>query len=298
MAKEKLKRINPLEVVTHDDVIEKKELIQKIKIRDIASPKHHDRKSYSKEDITSLAKNIQATQTLLQPIVVRKKGKKYERMIGFRRIEAVKELGWKEIPAIVLDNISDESAMLIMLSENIQREDLNLFDQTVGIMEYIGVALDLNFEEVKKLLYHFRNIDSKTINDNEESNLKREKVEAITQKLGKITVASLINRLKIFSLKDVILDALKSGRITFTAAVEINKVDDENKVIEMINAVEAGELSIKGIKAYLKQLRVKPTEHKKIKYEMKANNGLLTLSIQDVLKPDQIKKLEKFLNTL
>ena len=154
MKKKKLVRANSLKkevggltIVTSSDIKEKKELIQKIAIKDILEPKVHDRKSYSRDDISSLARNIQATKMLLQPIVVRKIDNKFERIIGFRRIEAVKELGWKEIPAIVLKDISDEEAMLIMLSENIQRENLNVFDQTVGIMEYIGLAFEMSFDD-------------------------------------------------------------------------------------------------------------------------------------------------------
>ena len=292
--------IGGLKVMTSSEVMEKKELIQKIPIKDIAEPKVHDRKSYSKEEISSLAKNIKATKMLLQPIVVRKIGNKYERIIGFRRIEAVKELGWKEIPAIILKDISDEEAMLIMLSENIQRENLNVYDQTVGILEYIGLAFDLSFEEVKKLLYHFRNVDSKTItSDPEKSEMQREKMEAITQKLGNISVASLINRLKVFSLKDVILDALKEGKVSYTAAVELNKISDMQKLKNFIGALSSSQCSIKDIKSYLREekKRNRPA-HKVINYKVERRDDGVTLSINEKLNNAQLKKLEKFLAQL
>jgi len=305
--KKKLTRANSLKneagglkVMTSTEVMAKKELIQKIAIKDIAEPKVHDRKSYSKEDISSLAKNIKATKMLLQPIVVRKIGNKYERIIGFRRIEAVKELGWKEIPAIILKDISDEEAMLIMLSENIQRENLNVYDQTVGILEYIGLAFELNFEEVKKLLYHFRNVDSKTIaSDPEKSEMQRERMEAITQKLGNISVASLINRLKVFSLKDIILDALKEGKVSYTAAVELNKINDIQKLKNFITALSSGDCSIKDIKTYLKEEKKRNTPaHKSIKYKVEKRDDGVTLSIDEKLNNAQLKKLEKFLAQL
>ena len=292
--------VGGLKVMTSSEVMAKKELIQKIAIKDIAEPKVHDRKSYSREDISSLAKNIKATKMLLQPIVVRKIGDKYERIIGFRRIEAVKELGWKEIPAIILKDISDEEAMLIMLSENIQRENLNVYDQTVGILEYIGLAFELSFEEVKKLLYHFRNVDSKTIaSDPEKSEMQRERMEAITQKLGNISVASLINRLKVFSLKDIILDALKEGRVSYTAAVELNKINDMQKLKNFIGALSSGQCSIKDIKTYLKEekKRSRPA-HKAIIYKVENRDDGVTLSIDEKLNNAQLKRLEKFLAQL
>jgi len=293
-----LKASTNIEVFTHSEILEKKELIQKILLTEIVEPNVHDRKSYSKEEISSLARNIKATKVLLQPIVVRKINDKYERIIGFRRIEAVKELGWKDIPAIILKDISDEQAMLIMLSENIQREDLNPFDQTVGILEYISLSFEMSFDEVKKLLYHFRNVDAKRVsNSSEEALQQREKMEGITKKLGNITVASLINRLKMFSLKENILTALKDGRVTYTSAIELNKIDNEDKIIEMINALEKGELSLKDIKAYLKTLK-KRENHKKINYTIEKSDKGMVFSITDKLNSNQIKKLEKFLASL
>ena len=305
--KKKLVRANSLKnevggltVVTSNDIKEKKELIQKIAIKDILEPKVHDRKSFSKDDISSLARNIQATKMLLQPIVVRKIDNKFERIIGFRRIEAVKELGWKEIPAIVLKDISDEEAMLIMLSENIQRENLNVFDQTVGIMEYIGLAFKMSFDDIKKLLYHFRNVDSKTISsDPEKSEHQREKMEAITQKIGNISVATLINRLKMFAFKGIILDAMKDGRVSYTAALELNKISDEQKIKNFIIALSSGDCSIKDIKSFLKAQKKKSTlVHNSSKYKVENSDNGLILSIEEPLNEKQIKKLEKFLNSL
>jgi ParB family chromosome partitioning protein len=289
-----------LPVVTHKELLDQKELIQKISLSDILEPKVHDRKSYSKEDISSLAKNIKATKMLLQPIVVRKVDDKYERIIGFRRIKAVQELGWKEIPAIILKDISDEEAMLIMLSENIQRENLNVYDQTVGIMEYIGLAFDMSFDEVKKLLYHFRNVDSKTIaSDPEKSEAQRERMESITQKLGNISVASLINRLKVFSLKEIILEALKEGKVSYTAATELNKIADDQKIKNFIGALASGQCSIKDIKSFLKEQKKQSTPaHKAIKYKLEKRNDGVSLSINDNLSDSQLKKLEKFLAQL
>lgn len=305
--KKKLVRANSLRneaggltIVTSSDIKEKKELIQKIAIKDILEPKVHDRKSFSKDDISSLARNIQATKMLLQPIVVRKIDNKFERIIGFRRIEAVKELGWKEIPAIVLKDISDEEAMLIMLSENIQRENLNVFDQTVGIMEYIGLAFEMSFDDIKKLLYHFRNVDSKTISsDPEKSENQREKMESITQKLGNISVATLINRLKMFAFKELILDAMKEGLISYTAALELNKISDEQKIKNFIAALSSGDCSIKEIKTFLKNQKKKTASaHYSLKYKVENSDKGLVLSIEEPLNEGQLKKLEKFLSSL
>jgi ParB family chromosome partitioning protein len=167
-------------------------------------------------------------------------------------------------------------------------------------MEYIGLAFDMSFDEVKKLLYHFRNVDSKTIaSDPEKSEAQRERMESITQKLGNISVASLINRLKVFSLKEIILEALKEGKVSYTAATELNKIADDQKIKNFIGALASGQCSIKDIKSFLKEQKKQSTPaHKAIKYKLEKRDDGVSLSINDNLSDSQLKKLEKFLAQL
>ena len=86
------------------------------------------RKSKVTEGIDELAQSIREIG-LQQPIVVFKKGKRYEVIIGQRRLLAYKKLGRKEIPALVR-RVSDEvEAALISFSENIHRLDLEYRDK-------------------------------------------------------------------------------------------------------------------------------------------------------------------------
>lgn len=82
------------------------------------------RKNFNEEEIGSLAESIRS-QGLLQPIVLRKKGGKYEVISGERRLRAIRHIGEKRIPAIVKEKISDGKMLEMALVENIQREDLN-----------------------------------------------------------------------------------------------------------------------------------------------------------------------------
>ena len=226
---------------------------REIAVSEIVSPALHDRKNYSQEEIESLAQNIESTKGLLQPIVVRRVEEGYERIAGFRRVEAVKLLGWERIPAIVLEGVSDQEAMLIMLSENMQREDLNPYDQTVGILQYIGLSLEMSIEDVKKLLYRFRNSDNGVLKTlDEKSAAKREQMERIARKLGNISVATLINRLKMFALSEHVLSALKSGKIGYSAAQEINKAGDPKRIVDLLKRVEEEKLSLREIRQIVK----------------------------------------------
>jgi ParB family chromosome partitioning protein len=64
------------------------------------------------------------TYGLLQPIVVRRAGRKFELVAGHRRLEAARQLGWQTIDAVVR-TASEGDAYLLTLIENLQREDLS-----------------------------------------------------------------------------------------------------------------------------------------------------------------------------
>lgn len=306
MAKEKLERGSAfkganggIKVVSMED-IKNKSVVHNIKIEDIKDPKTHDRKNYNTSNIEDLAKNISATGKLLQPIVLRVVNNQYERICGFRRIEAVKRLGWETIPSIVLNDISDEQASLIMLSENFQREDINIYDQTVGILEYLSIAIEKSFEEIKALLYRFRNSDSKVIIELNENEIKlKEQMNSIVGKIGNISIGTLINRLKLFSFSEIILNALQGGEISYVVATELNKIKDEYRVGKLIEQLKNGEISIKEIKTIAKESRAKtPIKNNKLTYKFDLSDDKVMIKIEQSLNEVQLKKLTNFLETL
>lgn len=87
---------------------------------------------------------------VMQPISVRRVGAYYELIAGERRLRASKMAGYSTIPAIVFDE-SDQESALIALVENIQRQDLNYFEEADGyrnLMEDHG----LTQEEIAKVV--------------------------------------------------------------------------------------------------------------------------------------------------
>jgi ParB family chromosome partitioning protein len=85
--------------------------------------------------LTELAHSIR-TQGLLQPVVVRPVDGGYELIAGERRWRAAQMAGLKQLPAIVRE-VPDESAMVMALIENIQREDLNPVEEAAGVQRLI-----------------------------------------------------------------------------------------------------------------------------------------------------------------
>jgi ParB family chromosome partitioning protein len=87
------------------------------------------------EALQDLANSIR-TQGLLQPVVVRPVDGGYELIAGERRWRAAQMAGLKQLPAIVRE-VPDESAMVMALIENIQREDLNPIEEAAGVQRLI-----------------------------------------------------------------------------------------------------------------------------------------------------------------
>jgi ParB family chromosome partitioning protein len=82
-------------------------------------------------NIQELMSSIQA-KGILEPIIVRPVGMRYEIIAGERRYIASKRVGLKEIPCIEMD-VRDNEAMEISLIENLQRKDLDVFEEADGL---------------------------------------------------------------------------------------------------------------------------------------------------------------------
>jgi ParB family chromosome partitioning protein len=75
---------------------------------------------------------------VLEPIIVRSRDGMYEIIAGERRFVASKSAGLKDIPAIEM-NVTDSEAMEISLIENLQRKDLDAFEEADGLKALIDI---------------------------------------------------------------------------------------------------------------------------------------------------------------
>jgi ParB/RepB/Spo0J family partition protein len=87
--------------------------------------------------VDDLAEDI-AKHGLLQPIGVVADGEKYHIVFGDRRFTAVKKLNWTEIPAQILPDAKD--AMLLAVTENLQRQDLNPVEEARAFRRVLETA--------------------------------------------------------------------------------------------------------------------------------------------------------------
>ena len=122
-----------------------------LNIDEIEPSPYQARRVFDPHELESLSTSIRENG-LLQPVSVRRRavGPGYELIAGERRLRACKLAGMKEIPAIVQD-FEDERTAVLGLLENVQRADLNPFEQARGIRDVVELWGCTQAEAAKRL---------------------------------------------------------------------------------------------------------------------------------------------------
>ena len=180
---------------TKDEVdIKNKELIHKLKVIEVEPNKNQPRRYFDEEAIDELAESIKR-YGVIQPIIVTKQDNYYEIVAGERRWRASKKAGLAEIPAIIREN-DERKNKEISLIENVQREDLNVFEKATGI----------------KVLM-------------EEYSLTQQQVGEI---IGK-SRSAVANTIRILNLDERVLELAKDGKLTEGHCKALLSIEDNEK---------------------------------------------------------------------
>jgi ParB family chromosome partitioning protein len=270
-----------------------------VPINDIKEPAFHDRRYIEKSSILELSKSIDAIG-LLYPIVVRKLANgDLERIIGYRRIEAMKILGKDKIQAIILENISDSQASLIMTTENLQREDLSIYDSTLAIIDYLSLTIGVTQEKCISLLNRFKNFTTNQVKRlDEQDHAMYEQVEEALRKTGKIGISGLINRLSMLNMHPLIKEALSSGELAFTNAQIINKLKDDEQVKITIQEVLEKKLSKRETAAFVDKILAESNKAKHSTDQLNIDIKNINLKNIKRLAPDKQEKAVELIQEL
>lgn len=109
--------------------------LRRLRVDRIDPNPRNPRENFEEEQIRELAESIDA-KGLLQPVLVRPQGERYELVHGERRLRAVESLGRDRIKAEVRD-LDDGEALEVAITENLQREDMNPLAEARGYRELI-----------------------------------------------------------------------------------------------------------------------------------------------------------------
>lgn len=195
------------------------EQIEKIALQKLVVNPFQPRKLFDDEAITELAQSIRE-HGIIQPIVVRKKGKKYEIVVGERRFRAAKLANLEEIPAIVKD-LTEEQMMELAILENLQREDLTPIEEAEA---YESLIEKLNFTQ-----------------------------EELAKRLGK-SRPYITNHLRLLQLPDEVRDLVNSGQLSMGHGRTLLGLKNKRRIPEVANKVIKQSLNVRQLEVYIKQL--------------------------------------------
>ena len=118
-----------------DDNTNKKAGELMVKISLVEPNRNQPRKMFDKDSLDELTKSVKQ-YGVLQPIIVKKNGNRYEIVAGERRWRAAQAAGLSEVPVVVRD-YDDQKAKEIAIIENIQRTDLNPIEEALAYKSLI-----------------------------------------------------------------------------------------------------------------------------------------------------------------
>ena len=204
--------------------IKRSKTLSLIPIEKIQPNINQPRKTFSEEELTELKNSIES-KGLLQPIIVREKGGYYEIVAGERRWRAAQLAQLHEIPALIKE-LTDIEVLEIAIIENIQRSNLNPYEEALGY---------------KQLLEKFNYTQ-----------------EELASNLGKSRVY-ITNLTRLLNLPDSVLKLLKDGTITAGHARSLIGVD---KALEIAKSIVKNELSVRETERLVKEFSKKNLKSK------------------------------------
>ena len=217
------------------EILKKQGLVMNIAVSEIFPNPAQPRRFFKEEELFALGESIKENG-LIQPISVRKVKGGFELIAGERRLRACKLIGRKKIEAIVYD-VGDEVSAVWALIENLQRSDLDPFEEA---------------EALFKLVSHW--------------NIPREEA---AKRLG-LCASSLSNKLRILKLGENVRKVITEKGLTERHARELLRIGTEKGREEAVKFIAEKELNVPETVRYIdKLLEEDKPKRKKPKYIVK-----------------------------
>lgn len=199
---------------------------QELLIKNIAANPYQPRCNFDEEKLQELAASIKEFG-VVQPVVVRKKGRSYELVAGERRLRAAGLAGLTNVPAIVKD-YDDAKMMEIALIENIQRHDLNPIEEAQGL---------------RRLMQEFKLTQEQT-----------------AEKVGR-SRSAVTNILRLLNLPEQVQKQIINGVLTMGQAKQLLGLPKPEQMCEVAEAIIANGWSSRMTEEVVRKLK----EGKKLK---------------------------------
>ncbi|MFO0877368.1 MAG: ParB/RepB/Spo0J family partition protein [Gemmataceae bacterium] len=176
------------------------------------------RKAFDDDDLSSLQESIR-NHGILQPLVVRQVGDRFQLIAGERRLRAAQAAGLDSVPVTVVD-FNDQQSYEAALVENIQRADLNPIEKAQGFKEYLD----------RYQITH----------------------EQLATRLG-LARPTITNLVALLDLPVELQDAVRVGQLTLGHAKILKGINDPARQQAMAREIIARGLSVHATEAFIKQ---------------------------------------------
>ncbi len=226
-----------------------------LNLDDILPNRFQPRIQFNESAILELSDSIKE-HGVIQPIVVRKIGDKYEIIAGERRYKASVLAGKKTIPAIIT-SLNDKDSAEVALIENVQRENLTPIEEAISYKK----ILDMGY------------LNQVTLAD----------------KLGK-TQSTIANKIRLLNLADDVQEALLNNKISERHARSLLKLDEKDQIM-MLNRIITERLTVRKTDEEIKKLLSKEensnvaSEQNNILKEQTENIDKAPATVQDITAP-------------
>ena len=219
-----------------------------LRLSEIEPNRSQPRRNFDEDALQELADSIKQ-YGVIQPIVVQKKGKRYEIIAGERRWRAARKAGLLEVPVIVKE-FAPEDIFAIALIENIQRQDLNPIEEAQAYSRLI-----------------------------EEHHLKQDE---LAEKVAKNRV-TITNSMRLLKLDERVQQMLIDNMLTGGHARALLAITDKEEQHTVALRVFDEKLSVRETEALVKKL-LTPEEKKPTKTEKTVDDSVIYRDIENRMK--------------
>ena len=250
---------------------DKKEVVQ-LNLNDIIPNRFQPRLNFDEQALQELAESIKE-HGIIQPLVLRKLGDKYEIIAGERRYKAATMAGLSTVPAVIA-NVDDNSAAEVAIVENVQRKNLTAIEEA---------------RSYKNLL--------------DKGYLTQ---EGLAKKMG-LSQPAIANKLRLLNLDDEVQQALLDEKISERHARTLLTIPDKETQKEWLHRIINERLTVRQLDTELKKSNTKVdnsvieedesdggvpiVENKPSIEEIKANSVDIfdkdNKSVEDMMKPTE-----------
>jgi ParB family chromosome partitioning protein len=198
-------------------------------IEDIKPNRAQPRKTFASEKLEELAASIRE-KGVIQPLVVLKRAGHFEIIAGERRWRAAQKAGLHEVPVVIQD-VSENTALEMALIENIQREDLNAIEEAQA----------------------YRSLMEKIFLSQEE----------LAKRVGKDR-STVANSLRLLKLPDDVQRDIITERLSMGHARALLALDQPELLRKAREEILKKHLSVRGAEALVKRLKNPPPKKSKV----------------------------------